>query len=246
MTEQTGRLVRLVKVTKQLLIVASLLAVASTAYAVRTPVANCYLVPFTSLVRIAPGVFVDPSLTAAQRSRLLEDIAASRARITEFLGRCQATPTYIAGTTATLHRFGNPAAGTAATLVTPFTDFVVLGPTGMNVDVISHETVHTELKARTGFLRRMRGVPTWFDEGMAMHVDLRSAYGEDVYQKRTSGGRAAPRLADIDTPSKFAVGAHTNYVTARHEFERWYARVGRDGLLRLLAAVRGGSAVPAF
>ena len=158
----------------------------------------------------------------------MQEIGAARARVAEYLGSLRASPRIVASKDAT------------GTYMTPFCDCIVLGPRGRNVDVISHELVHTELNARVGFLRRTFSIPTWFDEGMALHADLRPAYGEEAYQKATRNGQTAPRLRDLDTAKKVHASSYVSYLTARHEFERWYAVKGRDGLLGLMDAVRGG------
>ena len=53
---------------------------------------------------------------------------------------------------------------------------VSIGPNGQNVDVVAHELMHAEIASRTGFLKRMRTIPIWFDEGLAMQVDFREKY----------------------------------------------------------------------
>ena len=58
--------------------------------------------------------------------------------------------------------------------------------------------------------------------------------------KATRNGQTAPKLQNLDTARKFHANSYISYLTARHEFERWYAVNGRDRLLALMDAVRDG------
>lgn len=208
-----------------------LFCAATVVFAVKMkPVFECYLAPLTGMIEISPNVFVDGTVTTEDRERLLKDVDAARLRVESFLGQRRAFPRIVAGV------------GFRGTMThrTPLCDCIALGPAGRNVDVIAHEMVHTELTARIGHFRQMLSVPTWFDEGMAMHVDHRAAFGEPMYAARTGDGRTAPKLEEIDTTRKFHKSSSISYLTAHHEFERWYAGAGRSGLYALLEGLRGG------
>ena len=56
---------------------------------------------------------------------------------------------------------------------------LIVNEDGQNVDVLAHEWSHAELARRVGFWKRNVETPTWFDEGVAMQVDMRSDYGVD-------------------------------------------------------------------
>jgi hypothetical protein len=208
-----------------------LLCAATAVCAVKMkPVAGCYLARLSGLNEIAPNVFADGAFTAEERERLLKDLDAARLRVEAFLGPLRAFPRVMTGA-----KFRG-----TVTHRTPLCDCITLGPAGRNVDVIAHEMAHTELTARIGHIRQVLSVPTWFDEGVAMHVDYRAPFGEDMYAARTGNGRTAPKLADIDTARKFHKRGYVSYLTARHEFERWYARAGRGGLCALFESLRAG------
>jgi hypothetical protein len=215
-------------VRRSLVLIACLLAAASVVYALKTsPVAQCYAAPLTGRVEIRAGVFVDPSMPAGERARVGGMIGEAEGRVAGYFGNRQADP-----------RILTRSAGTA-TYRTPLCDCIFLGPKGRNVDVIAHELAHTEISARAGHLRTQFAIPTWFDEGAAMHVDLRPEYGEAAYREllRSAG---IPKLADIDTPRKFFPLNRRAYVTAKHEFEGWYSHAGRAGFLALFEDVRAG------
>lgn len=208
-----------------------LIAAATSVYAVKmAPVVNCYLAGTKGLEEISPNVFLDGGLSASERERLLKDIQAARLRVEGFLGLRRASPRFLAGARIR---------GTA-TYRTPLCDCILLGPEGRNPDVIAHEMVHTELTARIGHLRQALSIPTWFDEGLAMHVDYRPPFGEEMYVLKTDGGRTAPRLGDINTSRKFHKTSYVSYLTAHHEFERWYSGMGPRGLFTLFNDLRAG------
>jgi hypothetical protein len=204
-------------------IAVGLAVAAGVVFASRSPLTPCFLAQLSSRRQIAPGVFVEPDMPASERARLAGIVRQAERRIPEYLGDRRARPRILTSATRT------------ATYRTPFCDCIYLGPQGRNVDVVAHEMAHTELTARTGYWRATRQVPTWFDEGMALHVDLRPVFGEKAYRKI-----APRRLADMETTATFHSASFASFVTARHEYEIWYARVGRAGLLSLLEQVRRG------
>lgn len=209
-------------------IAAGLAVAAGTLYAYRSPLTPCFLAQLTSRQEIAPGVFAESGMPAGERANLLEMIREAERRIPAYLGDRRARPRILTRAAVT------------ATYRTPVCDCIYLAPPGRNVDVIAHEMAHTELTARIGHWRVMRQIPTWFDEGMALHVDLRPAFGEEAYRKATRNGAAARRLADMETNRTFHSSSYLSFLTARHEFEAWYARAGREGLLSLMEQVRRG------
>ncbi|MGI9323798.1 MAG: hypothetical protein ACR2PZ_01160 [Pseudomonadales bacterium] len=120
---------------------------------------------------------------------------------------------------------------------------VLLGPEGQNMDVAAHEWMHAELSARVGVLTRTYGVPTWFDEGLAMQVDMREEYGDGALQSLL--GRDPPtarkplrKLAQISTPRAFfdsdILRGRLHYAFARCVIGHWLGSEGGLGLLNSL------------
>jgi len=66
----------------------------------------------------------------------------------------------------------------ATVFYTPFRAIMVIGPDGINLDVLSHEMCHTELYHRLGWWRKEMRIPTWFDEGLAMQLDYRNTVSQ--------------------------------------------------------------------
>ncbi len=83
---------------------------------------------------------------------------------------------------------------------------LVIGPKGRTVDIIAHELAHGEISARTSPLLRSYKLPVWFDEGLAMQLDLRVTYGPDVLEAyRNDPAIKLPGLDEIGRPSGFFV-----------------------------------------
>ncbi len=211
---------------------------------------NCYLVGWSHLQQIGSGVYVDPTMQPRERGRFLQDIRLARRRVGRFFGALKDDPIIMAGPLNTVYRvYGSAAGTTGITHLTLVKDYTVLGPNGFNVDVISHELTHGELKVRLGW-SNFGKVPVWFDEGMTMYNDDRPTYSEAAYQRLTDHGRTAPRLSAIASRVGFYDAAtdqrvsdervSINFIVAKHEFARWYKIVGRGGVDQLIKAVRAG------
>lgn len=104
--------------------------------------------------------------------------------------------------------------------------YVVISRNGINEDVISHEISHTELFNRIGFFNRLRKIPTWFDEGLAMQVDLRDYYSTDTLAAKTNDLVNLPDVTRLNAPNQFFIGTKKevmlNYMTARYTVGEWY------------------------
>jgi hypothetical protein len=83
---------------------------------------------------------------------------------------------------------------------------------------------------------KWRGIPRWFDEGLAVQFDDR--YSEEEWRLRTDNGRTAPKLDEIGV---IKGSDWLSYATAKHEVRRWLDIVETKGLLAFLSAVRNGA-----
>ena len=130
---------------------------------------------------------------------------------------------------------------------------IVLGPDGLNVDVMAHEWAHAELAARTSALLRTYKVPTWFDEGLAMQLDERSAYSRTRLSGFAAEGRfdalvQARSLSAIAKPSGFFVSGPqgaAHYALAKCVVATWLGRVPDDRLRQLVTEVGWHAEFPA-
>ncbi len=103
---------------------------------------------------------------------------------------------------------------------------ILLGREGANPDVAAHEWMHAELAGRVGVLTRTYGLPNWFDEGLAMQVDLRAEYDLPALERMLAAGNANEiSLASIDAPRGFFAAdssrGRLHYAFARCVVGRW-------------------------
>jgi hypothetical protein len=118
---------------------------------------------------------------------------------------------------------------------------VLVGPQGQNVDVVAHELMHQELRTRIGYWRMFTQVPIWFDEGLAMQVDLRPQYGLTPAQKNLNQVSA---IRSLTSARQFHQGDDEkiteNYAFAKAEVARWLEDVGHQSLYPRLDRIREG------
>lgn len=119
--------------------------------------------------------------------------------------------------------------------------YIVLGKDGIDIDIIAHEFSHAELYERLGFFKRM-AVPAWFDEGLAMQVDLRSYYSEESLRIKTHDFRDLPDVKVMNDLRRFQTGTREDimihYMTARYEVGKWYTQ---EKLLDLIEKIKQGT-----
>lgn len=100
----------------------------------------------------------------------------------------------------------------------PHKTCLLIGPKGLNIDVISHELVHADIAMMLGFWKNLN-LPAWINEGIAMQVDMRKRYdistldGADVKYVTSKNGREFYK-DDVDQVVR-------NYAAARHLFSEW-------------------------
>ncbi len=215
-----------------------LLVVGAVCYRLaRHELVRCYLVRWSSLDLIAPGLYVDPKMPEIQRQMLLSSLADAKARVATLYGKYAAKPVIIAGHTMEVMQTygGNSYNRAGRAYLTPVATFIVLGPNGLlGLDVLAHELAHVEFSARIGYWNRGK-VPNWFDEGLAVQFDDR--YTEAEWRARTDNGRTAPA---VDQMGIITHDDWLGYATAKHEVRRWLDAVGQEGLGALLQAIRSG------
>lgn len=92
------------------------------------------------------------------------------------------------------------------------------------------ELAHAECAARVGYWRATFCVPTWFDEGLAVHFDQRAPHAERAFAQRRQAGLHLAPLARLTTHASFFAGSNEqvrqHYAHARLALERWLAQRG--------------------
>lgn len=122
--------------------------------------------------------------------------------------------------------------------------YIIIGPDGLNEDVMSHEMAHSELSARVGWYKTNK-IPIWFNEGIATQVDYRKDYSLEQWNVITNNGSNILEVKQFDTPEEFYNNNFelrvNNYTLAKQELAKWLDLVGSDGLNRIINTfVEGG------
>ncbi len=189
------------------------------------------------------NIYVSPTLSEEQRANLLEFYLLADERVRELWGSTTALPVLLVGDTmGFLNRYGEGSTHAGMTYFTPLGSYIILDPSGTNVNVIAHELCHAELTERVGWRVRQKEVPTWFDEGLAMLVDERFPNWYDELLLMSRGGTDLPELDDLKTPRQFFnERGLLNYFVAKKLVKDWYTLKGAEGLKKLSQNLVSGS-----
>ena len=205
---------------------------------------RCLNISREGMEMIAPKVYVTPQMPMEMRDTLLLHLQKASRRIDSFFGSKQAQPIVIAGhDLQAIRYFGAANARTGLTHLSITGAYIVLAPEGINTDVLAHELCHAELMARVGWWNRTFEIPAWFDEGLAMLLDKRFPLAEEEWQVFTQNGQHAPSLHTINSNRRFFGNPHhvyLNYLTARHEVQKWYDTHQQRGLLAFCQCLTAG------
>lgn len=199
------------------------------------------LVDYSSMNEIGNRIYLEAGLQMEDTlaSNLLTQAEAAEDQVAEVFGSRVSAPYLIfAITPKTWNRYAeNP---TGQTYYYPWRNYIVIGPEGLNENVISHEFSHAELRER---LHNKKKVPAWFDEGLATMIDGRYLHSEAVWKEQTNDGRQPFNMDTLDSYRDFDYGtpeAYLHYNLACHEVTRWYSLVGSEGLTRLIDELNNG------
>ena len=201
---------------------------------------RCELIHWSNMKEVSKSLYVDPDMSQPQVAQIVQMTVEAKQRVAQFYGEAQSTPIIIAGQDErAMGRYLQPGNRTATTYLYFGKAYVVLGPDGLSVDVVAHEFMHAELSKRIGGLDRQFKIPTWFDSGLAMQADNREGYSEKEFQRKTEGGKLAPSLSRITSDRTFYTSDYwVNYATSKHEVNRWFKIVRKQGLADFLRRVR--------
>jgi hypothetical protein len=196
--------------------------------------------------QIGPRVYVMKEVPQNKRQELLDSYHKARSLVSAIYGST-ITDAAIYGCfdRECIRTFGGHGDGYAAGKVTPG---ILLWTKVFGPGEVAHEWSHIELYARTG-RSGMRTIPMWFHEGLATVVGDIPRHSEAVYQEAVSSGFPIPPLSELRTEVQWgeafkkypnAKGLNVVYSTAGHEVRAWLQRVGQQGLLTLIEAVKSG------
>lgn len=225
---------------KHKLLIASLaiVLVSATTFALALPGPTaCLLVGFADLHKLSDRFLVE-SESEADQQRYVQLIRDARARIDSTFGAVESNPMLVFFDQPSgfgpfrLNAYGSSQfIGSRAC--------VMVGPKGQNTDVVAHELMHVEIHHRVGPLTYFLGLPTWFDEGVAMQVDYRSRYSLSPQDAQNTA-----YVRDLTTFSRFFTGDDQaltrNYASAKYEVASWLSEVGATSLYWRLQRMRDG------
>jgi hypothetical protein len=189
---------------------------------------------------LEPGVFVDRSMSAAQRGQTEAFIDSARDRVRTFYGALSRSPRIlICSTEACYQRIGGGISHGMAML-----DIALfLSPRGANTVIAAHELSHIELHSRLGRLKTYRrDIPQWFDEGVAVVVS-----DDPRYLAKEGAADRCLASPDGDLPTQRAAWVERAsdgnlYAKAACRVSRWMAAKGGPGAVtRLVGAVANGT-----
>ena len=195
---------------------------------------------------------VEPAMSADQRLALQRQIMIGRGQVERFFGQISTEPYFVAcATDACALRFGSYGEPAAA-----FGDLAIrlTSPRGFTAPLVAHEWSHVETYRRAGGWWRMRHVPRWFDEGLAVVVAAEPRHSEANWREIQRRGVATPALSELVSRSGWVTALRKYgeieiddpnnlravYSTAGHELRQWLACAGPPGAVALLAAVQAG------
>lgn len=198
-------------------------------------------------------LYVEPTMTAAQRQELQSQIAIGRAQVERFYGSITATPYVVACVSRECNTnfgsYGQPAAS--------YGDMAIrLWASGRSVPLIVHEWSHAELYHRAGGWWYARKIPRWFDEGVSVVVANEPRHSEENWREIQSRGLPIPTFDELisfgdwgaavnkygETAGDVPGNLHVVYTTAGHEVRAFLSCAGSTGLAAVLDAVNAGSA----
>lgn len=197
------------------------------------------LVDYSDMVEVAPDVYIEPGSPEDLQNKLLNYVNRAQQKVIDVFGKRSSSPYLIVALSSKkLGKYAENPVG--QTYYLPWNNYIVVGPDGVNENVISHEFTHAELRER---LHNRNAVPVWFDEGLASMVDGRMPDNAAVWEQVTNSGLEPVDYELLDSHEAFRYGtseALTNYNLSCYEVTRWFSHAGQDGLLRLIDALNQG------
>ena len=199
----------------------------------------------SAFVEIDEHVYINKDY-AGDRQELMEIIGQAKDRVNNFFGGLsfQDNTIFIIYDDENLRRkIGEDHAAIIFSFPSEIR-YICVSDEYLELDILAHEITHAELHTCLS-AEAQKGIPTWFDEGLAMQNDYRERYSEAQWTQQTNNGENAVALEDMDTPSEFYAGEAEDrrfrYLNAKHELDVWMTAHGQHGLLELLDRLNGGA-----
>lgn len=201
-----------------------------------------------SMQKIAPNVYVDKDMDKAQQKKLIKLTSEAKKYVTDVWGKLASQPTIYACSTRECAK----ALGIGAR-AHHILNYLVLSPRALSKEIIAHEWSHAELYKRIGGFFSWRKVPRWFDEGLSVFVSHEPRHDKRAWKKIKDNNISYPPLDKLVTLKQWNQETHkynknidmdyivVTYATAGHEIEKWYQKVGLNGLEKLIEKINNGT-----
>ncbi len=198
-------------------------------------------IEYSDFNNISGNIYIDPKLEKPEYEQTLVLLNESKERIRYKYGDFTAMPVIvITGTSDNSRKFGLgvfPAKAFAA----PWEQYIVINHQALDIDLLAHELMHAQMREILGYWAYQTKIPTWFDEGIAMQVDLRERYKVD-YKLFTQ--RELNRAKTLTSPGKFWTISKEqdieNYRAAKAAVQKLLAEYSPKELYSMLLRIRQG------
>jgi len=209
--------------------------------------ARSTMIRFSDFREIQPKLYVSPNIDPRQNQEIITLISDARSRITKRFGVPISAPTIIISEGQKEQKEFKLYGAPGKLLIAPWGNYMILSNKLKSLDVAAHELVHAEIAERLGYLTRMRKMPTWLDEGIALQVDHRPRYLQLQNISQTEFNRvislSSPKLFWTQDPEQNII----NYQRAKKAVEDTILPViERKGLYRLLEEIKAGESIENF
>ena len=205
----------------------------------------------SGLEKFAAQLYVEPTLSALQRTALRHEVQQGREAVARFFGEVTTRPYIVACLSkACDQRFGSYGERAAA-----YGDMAIrLSGQGHSSPLVAHEWTHAEIYSRAGGWWNASRIPRWFDEGVAVVVANEPRHSEENWQLIQNRGLAVPSLDELQTFKEWGIAVRKYgetdsespdnlrvvYTRAGHEVRQFLKCTGPQGILAVLDAVRAG------
>ena len=233
----------LLTVTAVLLFV---IAAAVIVFAYFTPRGYRMTVAWHGYHEILDGVWLDDDFTG-DIDEVYDVVFDSRDRVRTFFGEITSEPCLIiTENERKLRRIGGDH-DIITFAVGEVYSYISVAVDSFNVDVTSHELMHAETHKRLydGKLTFKRGVPAWFDEGIALQADYGIQYRWSVMLEYTENLSVLPEFSDFSDDDDFYADDTDarlfHYVMSKHEIGCWLLTYGGEpAMVELLDKLNAG------
>ncbi len=215
----------------------SLLAVAFLAFSQSHVIASV-AIGVSDYIEVAPNLYVDPLFSSDEQVSIATLASEAKERVESIYGQMVSTPNIIVSSTEKRSaRFLPGPLPPGATYSLPWGQYIPIAPNGNDINVMAHELVHAEVYHRLGFIKSLRSLPVWFNEGVAMQVDYRQEKAWTYIME----GHELPSVSSLETTQQFFSGDRAlNYAAAKVEVSAWLSSPSYSNLYDFIAEIRSG------